>query len=98
MNKINSQLIPLYKCHKVVRAFQIKKIVTSYKETGDGGRTRMNGKFLVPTIENIPGVRVTEEWYQRFNPEAGGYFIVYEDGYTSYSPREAFEKGYDWIG
>ncbi|EPJ3208563.1 hypothetical protein JGC44_21260 [Salmonella enterica subsp. enterica serovar Derby] len=26
--------------------------------------------------------------------EVGGYFVRYEDGYESYSPVEAFEKGY----
>lgn len=24
----------------------------------------------------------------------GGYYVVYDDGYTSYSPAKAFEEGY----
>jgi hypothetical protein len=27
----------------------------------------------------------------------GGYFVVYDDGYTSYSPAAAFESGYSRI-
>lgn len=27
-------------------------------------------------------------------PAAGGYYVVYEDGYQSYSPAKAFEDGY----
>ena len=33
-------------------------------------------------------------WFPRFKPEVGGYFVRYADGYTSYSPRQAFEEGY----
>ena len=27
-------------------------------------------------------------------PEVGGYYVVYEDGYKSFSPAGAFESGY----
>jgi hypothetical protein len=27
-------------------------------------------------------------------PQAGMYMVVYEDGYISFSPAEAFEAGY----
>ena len=31
------------------------------------------------------------------NLEAGGYYVVYDDGYTSWSPAEVFEDGYEEI-
>lgn len=37
---------------------------------------------------------ITPEWKTRFGPEAGGYFITYDDGYCPYSPAKAFEEGY----
>jgi hypothetical protein len=30
-------------------------------------------------------------------PSVGGYYVVYDDGYKSYSPSEAFEGGYTKI-
>ena len=30
----------------------------------------------------------------RHKPKAGGYYVVYDDGYKSYSPAKAFEEGY----
>jgi hypothetical protein len=30
----------------------------------------------------------------KHSPEAGGYYVQYKDGYTSFSPAEAFEEGY----
>lgn len=42
------------------------------------------------------GVRmpVTPEWVSKHAPAVGGYFVMYQDGYTSYSPAAAFEAGY----
>jgi hypothetical protein len=30
-------------------------------------------------------------------PEVGGYYVVYADGYKSYSPAKAFEDGYTQV-
>ena len=35
--------------------------------------------------------------YSKENPNQEGYYVVYEDGYESWSPREAFENGYSEI-
>lgn len=72
--------LPVYRCHKLVRAAQIHGVETSPSfglSFGEGH-----------------GVEVTEEWYDRHKPQVGGYYVVYEDGYASYSPAEAFESGY----
>jgi hypothetical protein len=36
----------------------------------------------------------TPEWNLKHMPAVGGYFVVYDDGYESYSPASAFEGGY----
>lgn len=41
-------------------------------------------------------VTVTEDWFNRFRPGPGGY-VVYSDGYRSFSPAKAFEEGYTKI-
>lgn len=80
--------LPLYQCHKQVRAAKIIDI-ESHESDGVGSHTMV----LAPQGR----VFLTDAWKDRFNPEVGGYYVVYEDGYTSYSPTEAFEKGYTLI-
>jgi hypothetical protein len=78
--------IPLYKCHKEVRAAKITEI-QSHESNGVGSHTMVFG--------DISGSKfLTDEWKARHNPEVGGYFVLYADGYTSYSPEAAFEEGY----
>ena len=33
----------------------------------------------------------------KHDPQAGGYYVVYADGYQSFSPAQAFEEGYTRI-
>ena len=33
----------------------------------------------------------------RLAPRVGGYYVVYADGYASFSPSKAFEDGYTRI-
>jgi hypothetical protein len=42
-------------------------------------------------------VPVTLEYMSKHKPEAGGYFVIYGDGYESFSPARAFEEGYTLI-
>lgn len=42
-------------------------------------------------------VSVTEEWYSKFEPGPGWYYVIYEGGYTSCSPAHKFVSGYDRI-
>lgn len=45
-------------------------------------------------LENGTSVEVGGDWLDRHNPQVGGYYVEYNDGYTSYSPSAAFEEGY----
>lgn len=85
MPLLNIAALPEYKCHKVVRAARIDGI-------------SLNGEL---GFEVEPGVlaflQMSREWLDKHNPAVGGYFVVYEDGYMSYSPAKAFEEGYALI-
>ncbi len=37
------------------------------------------------------------DYMRKHQPKIGGYFVVYKDGYKSFSPAEAFEEGYTRI-
>jgi hypothetical protein len=84
--------LPQYQSHKKVHAFKI--LAVSYEETPDG----ISLVCIVPTDPNLSPVYIDYDWYYKHRPQAGGYYVVYEDGYTSYSPAEAFENGYTLIG
>jgi hypothetical protein len=48
--------------------------------------------FDVPPTEKVDRVAVDRAYVQKHNPQAGGYFVQYGDGYQSYCPAEAFER------
>lgn len=77
--------LPLYQCHKRVRAGKIKKIGVS------------EGKVVSLVLE-VDGEeierQIDEAWFSKHDPQIGGYLVEYEDGYRSFSPAEAFEGGY----
>lgn len=82
--------LPLWQCHKQVRAAKILNMRSIGEETVafdlDGGQS----------------VTVTADWIVsrvRKATEAptdpcGGYYVEYDTGYTSWSPAKAFEEGY----
>lgn len=76
--------MPRYTCHKQVWALRIASI----SPTGDGG-----AQFL-PADDGYAPVYLTPQFMEKHKPEAGGYYVVYADGYKSFSPAAAFEDGY----
>lgn len=78
--------LPRYTCHKVVHAAQIGSITRTATEGTMLMVTQLNGSTLA--------IGVDDEWVAKHKPEPDGYFVVYEDGYKSWSPKEAFEDGY----
>jgi hypothetical protein len=51
-------------------------------------------KIITPEDERYAPFKVSKEYVEKHNPQAGGYYVVYKDGYKSFSPAEAFEEGY----
>ena len=71
--------MPRYKCHKEVHALKIAAV---------GGLT------IFPAEPGYRSFEVTSGFVDKHQPKAGGYYVVYEDGYQSFSPAQAFEEGY----
>jgi len=78
--------MPKYKCHKEVWALQIAAIEILE------GFARIHFKD-----EKYSPIQVTKGYVHKHNPQPDGYYVVYKDGYKSYSPKEAFEEGYHAI-
>lgn len=87
-----SAQMPRYKSHKEVHALKL-----CGWEQWDGGVTLMpaDRSFSAITIEGDEGERIGEAALNSSGDP--GYLVVYEGGYRSWSPTEAFEKGYTRI-
>ena len=76
--------LPEYRSHKKVRALKIARIYRGH----DGYA------YFEPVEEGYADVKLDPQYVTKHDPQAGGYYVVYEDGYESWSPAEAFESGY----
>ena len=83
--------LPRYKCHKEVHALKIASVVRADRFAPDSVVGKM---FIMPAGNEFEPVEVSDEYVAKHNPQAGGYYVVYEDGHKSYSPSKAFEEGY----
>ena len=81
--------MPRYQSHKKVWALKIKSIAIE---------RRMDGKVtFMPEEPGFAPIEISQEYLKKHNPQVGGYYVVYKDGYKSFSPAEAFEEGYSLI-
>lgn len=74
--------LPRWQSHKIVHAAKIKSI----------------DKLETLELEGANGasvfVKAAPNMFARYTPIGGDYYVVYEDGYASISPHQAFEQGY----
>ena len=89
--------MPKYKCHKEVYALKIEKVVLDSDLAREEGRETTGGATITPIEYPYAPFTVNEEYVCKHKPEAGGYYVVYEDGYKSFSPSSVFESGYTRI-
>lgn len=75
------QSMPQYQSHKTVRAMKIAAI----EWTAGGARLRS---------QDGTEIAVDASYMTKHQPKVGGYLVMYDDGYMSWSPSEAFEAGY----
>jgi hypothetical protein len=86
--------LPLYQCHKTVRAARIREITAAAMAQNRTTLTPAPLRYFLH-LEGVPeATEVSLAWFGKHSPQAGGYFVQYADGYASYSPAKAFEEGY----
>ena len=78
--------MPKYKCKKEVWALKIGDIVREE-----------NSYVIHPENSDYAPFAVSSDYVIKHSPTIGGYYVIYKDGYESYSPAGAFEEGYDLI-
>ena len=89
-----SRPLPLYRCHKEVRALKIREVVIEVVIDDAGRGEADRGASLMPEDQNFGAIRVDVDFLRKHDPTPGGYYVIYEDGYKSFSPAVAFEGGY----
>ena len=89
--------LPKYKSHKEVWALKIELIeFDSDKAKKENRETDGSALLFFENYDYAP-IEVDYNYIKKHNPQPGGYYVIYEDGYKSWSPAEAFEKGYSLI-
>lgn len=85
--------MPKYRSHKVVWALKIAEIKLDSELAAEEKRETTGGAKVYPSDMTYNSFHVDHEYVRKHNPQAGGYYVVYEGGYASWSPADAFEKG-----
>lgn len=85
-----TEKFPVYICHKRVQALEIAS-VGSYELSEFDGKLRRRLTFKE---EGHGPFDAIGDLFTRYVPEPGDFYVVYEDGYRSFSPRKAFLDGY----
>ena len=78
--------MPRYQSHKFVWALEIDTITNDVDAAG--------AKMLTFRDKGYAKMRASLEMFSRYVPVPGDYYVVYADGYKSFSPRKAFVEGY----
>ena len=78
--------MPRYKCHKEVWALRIAAIEIHEDKSAT----------IAPADDGYVPFTTEPGWADRFHgtDEDTGFYVVYKDGYKSWSPTDAFNEGY----
>lgn len=71
-----------FQSHKIVSAGKINQVYSA----AHIGVEQADGSNLTT---DVPA-----NFFARGTPASGDYYVVYDDGYASWSPAKAFEEGY----
>lgn len=89
--------LPKYQSHKQVWALRIVQIDYLPNPDTSGNSAAASYGAVIHPEENFAPFEVSGEYVIKHKPKEGGYFVLYEDGYQSWSPADTFESGYTRI-
>lgn len=101
-----SRALPRYRSHKEVWALKIKAIekklptIAELEMMLNSDPSAPNdavGAIITPEEQGYAPFPVSQSYMRKHDPQVGGYWVIYKDGYTSWSPAEAFEEGYTLV-
>lgn len=77
--------MPRYRSHKEVRALEIAKV------------DRVGVDFQISFVLDHAPITVQPTFFARGTAQPSDFYVVYADGYASWSPRKAFLDGYSLV-
>lgn len=80
--------LPRYVSHKEVGALEIAGL------TSVGMIEGVLSYRLEFKDERFASIVIDAKLCSRYEPVAGDFYVIYDDGYESFSPRKAFVEGY----
>ena len=96
MNETSREM-PKYICIKKVWALKIKGILRDSDKAKVENRETDGSAMITTEEDGYAPFKVNSAYMQKHEPKVGGYYVVYKDGYKSFSPAEPFENGYEII-
>lgn len=84
---MNTEKMPRYLCHMEAHALKIREV-----------DHMTEGAILVPEEEGYPSFTVDQGFVEKYGPVPGGYYVVYDGDYETYSHAKTFESNYTQIG
>ncbi len=91
---MTGQEMPRYKSHKTVWALKIKSIAFDSDKARETNRETDGSAIITPEEEGYAPFKVDSAYLRKHNPQVGGYYVVYDGGYKSWSPADVFIDGY----
>jgi len=79
--------MPRYKSHKEVWALELSSVTHRSDGSGEWDLEFADAGYAP--------MKAPAEMFARYQPVAGDFYVVYADGYKSFSPRKAFLGGYE---
>lgn len=83
---LNGIEVPRFISHKEVHALEIERV--------ESVNPPVRGATVVFADERFGSIECEAKMFARYVPVRGDFFVFYEDGYKSFSPRKSFEEGY----
>jgi len=89
--------MPKYQSYKKVWALKIKEIIFDSDLKKNSNQETDGSAMITPEEEGYAPFKVDDAYVRKHKPEVGGYYVVYNEGYKSWSPAGSFESGYNRI-
>lgn len=97
MNTAPGREMPRYRSHNQVWALRIARIEYDSDDAKLEDRETDGSAIITPIEEGYAPFKVDHAYVHKHKPQVGGYYVVHQDGYKSWSPADAFEDGYTKI-
>lgn len=85
--------MPQYQSVKKVWALKMETLVFDADLAKKENRETDGTATFTAEKQGFDPIKLSAEFVLKHKPKVGGYYVLYKDGYKSWSPAKAFEEG-----